>query len=63
MRLFKMVELEEEVEVQFLAVYALRWQPEWGRPQYGFVEYEPEEEISQQEVQENDREVEAAPSE
>lgn len=38
MRLFKMIELEEGVPVQFLAVYALHWRPEWGEPEYGFIE-------------------------
>ena len=37
-RLFKMIELKEGTPVQFLAVYALRWQSEWGEPKYGFVE-------------------------
>jgi hypothetical protein len=29
---WKKVELEEGVPVVYLAVYALRWQPEWGEP-------------------------------
>lgn len=36
--LYRRVELVEGQPVQFLAVYALRWQPEWGEPQAGFVE-------------------------
>lgn len=36
--IYKAVELEEGVQVQFLAVYALRWRPEWGEPKIGFVE-------------------------
>lgn len=36
-QLYKMVKLEEGTPVQFLAVYALRWQPEWGEPAYAFV--------------------------
>jgi hypothetical protein len=36
--LYKMVDLEEGAEVRYLAVYVLRWRPEWGQPQYGFVE-------------------------
>lgn len=36
--IYKAVELEEGVQVQFLAVYALRWRPEWGEPKIGFIE-------------------------
>ena len=43
MRLFKMVKLEEGVDVQFVGVYVLRWRPEWGEPQVGFVEVDTEE--------------------
>jgi len=33
-----MVKLEEGAEVQFVGVYVLHWRPEWGQPEYGFVE-------------------------
>ena len=36
--LFEMVELEEGVEVQWVGVYVLKWQPEWGQPTVGFRE-------------------------
>lgn len=36
--LYQMVELEEGAEVQYLGVYALKWQSEWGPPSVGFVE-------------------------
>jgi 3-deoxy-D-manno-octulosonate 8-phosphate phosphatase KdsC-like HAD superfamily phosphatase len=29
--------VEEGTLVQYLGVYALRWQPEWGEPQVAFV--------------------------
>lgn len=35
---YKMVELKEGIEVQYVGVYVLRWQKEWGEPQVGFVE-------------------------
>jgi hypothetical protein len=38
--LYKQVELEEGNYVQYLGVYVLRWQKEWGEPQVGFVEQE-----------------------
>jgi len=38
--LYRMVELDDGVEVQYLAVGALRWRPEWGEPEVGFVEVE-----------------------
>jgi len=36
--LYKMVELKEGVLVQYVGVYVLRWQKEWGEPTVGFVE-------------------------
>jgi len=36
--LYRMVELEDGQELQYLAVGALRWRPEWGEPEVGFVE-------------------------
>lgn len=37
--LYRMVELEEGVDVQYLGVYALKWRhDEWGLPSVGFVE-------------------------
>jgi len=36
--LYKRVELKEGNEVQYLGVYVLRWQREWGEPSVGFVE-------------------------
>ena len=38
MRLFKEVELKEGADVQFVGVYVLRWNPEWGSPTVGFIE-------------------------
>ena len=50
--LYKMIENPQEGdEVQFLAVYVLRWQPEWGKPQYAFVEAT-EKEIAEEAAQE-----------
>lgn len=43
MRLFQAVEIKEGMVVQFVGVYALRWRPEWGEPQIGFVEITSEE--------------------
>jgi len=40
------VELSEGVPVQFLGVYALRWQPEWGQPSVGFIEAEDDNELA-----------------
>lgn len=46
--LYKMIEDPQDGdEVQYLAVYALRWRPEWGAPQYAFVEAT-EEEIAEE---------------
>jgi len=40
--LYKMVEeLKDGVYVQFVGVRALEWQSQWGRPKYGFIEYDP----------------------
>lgn len=37
--LYRMVRpLRNGEPVQYLGVYALRWRPEWGPPQVGFVE-------------------------
>lgn len=38
--LYKMIEplVDGETVVQFLAVHAVKWQPEWGAPQVGFCE-------------------------
>lgn len=35
---YKKVKLEEGVQVQFLGVYVLHWQRNWGKPEVGFVE-------------------------
>ena len=43
MTLYKKVELEEGVLVQYVGVYVLHWQKEWGKPEIGFVEVENEE--------------------
>lgn len=43
MPLYKKVELKEGVLVQYVGVYVLNWQKEWGEPQVGFVEEEEEE--------------------
>lgn len=40
MNLYEMVELKDGEPVQFLAVYTLRWRPEWGQPEVGFREAE-----------------------
>ena len=37
-RLFRMVKLKDSALVQYVGVYVLRWQSEWGEPQVGFVE-------------------------
>ena len=37
--LYKMVELVEGTPIQYLGVYILKWQQEWGEPEFGFVEY------------------------
>jgi hypothetical protein len=43
MLLYRMIENPQEGQtVQFLAVHALRWQPEWGEPKYAFIEVEPD---------------------
>jgi hypothetical protein len=39
---YTMVDLVEGTPVQYVGVYVLSWRPEWGRPEVGFVEYEPE---------------------
>lgn len=42
-RLFRMIkDPQEGTPVQFLAVYATRWQSEWGEPTYAFVEADAE---------------------
>jgi len=43
MALYKMVELKDGVLVQYVGVYVLQWQKEWGKPQVGFVEVEEKE--------------------
>lgn len=50
MPLYEMVELEDGVEVQFVGVHVLRWQKEWGEPQVGFVEYDPEDQTLEKET-------------
>lgn len=41
--LYKRVELEEGVPVQFLAVHVLRWDPKlMGKSTHGFIELDPE---------------------
>jgi len=39
--LVESVELEEGTEVQWVGVYVLKWQPEWGQPTVGFREPSP----------------------
>ena len=39
--LVESVELKEGIPVQWMGVYALKWQPEWGQPTVGFREPEP----------------------
>jgi len=40
--LYELVEeLKNGVYVQFVGVHALEWRSEWGRPKYGFIEYDP----------------------
>lgn len=42
-RLFEMIQEPQEGDtVQFLGVYALRWQREWGEPTVAFVEVDEE---------------------
>jgi hypothetical protein len=41
--IYKKVELQENVPVQYLAVYITHWKPEWGRPEIGFVEVDSDE--------------------
>ena len=36
--LYKAVPLEDGEELQYLGVYVLKWQREWGDPAIGFVE-------------------------
>lgn len=43
MTLYKMVKLKEGVLVQYVGVYVLKWQKEWGKPSVGFVEVEEDE--------------------
>ena len=38
--MYKKVDLEEGVAVQYVGVYVTNWRPEWGRPDVGFVEAE-----------------------
>ena len=40
MRHIKMVESQEGEYVQWVGVYVLKWQPEWGTPEVAFVEEE-----------------------
>ena len=35
---YKQTELKEGTPLQFLGVYATRWEPEWGEPTVGFRE-------------------------
>lgn len=35
---YKPTKLEEGTPLQFLGVYATRWEPEWGNPTVGFLE-------------------------
>ena len=35
---YNRVELEEGAQVQFVGVYVLHWDREWGQPEVGFVE-------------------------
>lgn len=35
---YKQTGLEEGTPLQFLGVYATRWEPEWGNPTVGFLE-------------------------
>lgn len=36
--MYKKVELDEGTPVQYVGMYILRWKPEWGKPEVGFVE-------------------------
>ena len=40
----KRVELEDGVEVQWVCIYVLRWKPEWGKPDFGLIEVDEDEE-------------------
>ncbi len=40
--LYKAVPLEDGEELQYLGVYVLKWQREWGDPAIGFVELDTE---------------------
>lgn len=40
---YRMVELKEGAEVQYVAVHAMKWRPEWGRPDVGFLEVDTDE--------------------
>lgn len=37
-QLFRRYDVDEETPVQFVGVYVLRWQPEWGSPTAMFAE-------------------------
>ena len=37
-QLFRRYDVDEETPVQFVGVYVMRWQPEWGSPTVVFAE-------------------------
>ena len=39
-RLYKQVDLKDGEYLQYVGIYALKWQQEWGMPEIGFVEVE-----------------------
>lgn len=43
MKLYKAISLEEGVGVQYVGFYVLKWRPEWGMPDLGFVEVDSDE--------------------
>lgn len=50
---YKIVEIKNgnsTEPVQYVGVYVLNWQKEWGEPEYGFVEEEPYELPTKEEI-------------
>lgn len=45
---WKMIDMKDykDEPLQFVGVYVLRWQPQWGTPSVGFVEEDESDELS-----------------
>jgi hypothetical protein len=51
---YKAVEIKDgnsTEPVQYVGVYALNWQREWGEPEWGFVEHDPPQQPSEGEIE------------